>query len=343
MKSCRFAVVGLVLLAITGCRSDPNVAVLERQLRLQEDEIYRLRGTVRDLRDCTVCDDRSVRPSRSGDADRDEGATRRRSGSNMSDEVAPPAAELPSKPSNDIPDTLKPHSGSQPADVPDVPENLLRPSKPIGPSMNGPMLERPGSEVSSRPHDVRARLSSASAEPFTPSGNSQQVVGIALNRTLTGGINSGDRPGDQGLLVVVEPRDRAGRTIDAPAEMSIVVLDPSQRDEEGMAACAARWDFSAAETAAMFRRNGANRAIHLMMAWPGEPPKHGNLHLFVRYTTRDGRKLEADQPIEVAVPGQMSARWDPSEASDRSERFGEMASRFDSLRPSRPAWSPERQ
>ena len=92
--------------------------------------------------------------------------------------------------------------------------------------------------------------------------------------------------------------------------MSVVVLDPALRDEEGKAACVARWDFTAAETAAMFRRSGANRAIHLTMTWPGDPPKHGKLHLFVRYVTADGRKLEADQPIEVALPGEKSARWD---------------------------------
>ena len=47
---------------------------------------------------------------------------------------------------------------------------------------------------------------------FDPSGDSRHVASIALDRTLTGGINSGDGSGDQGLLVVVEPRDRAGRT-----------------------------------------------------------------------------------------------------------------------------------
>ena len=70
--------------------------------------------------------------------------------------------------------------------------------------------------------------------------------------------------------------------------MSVVVLDPAF---EGEAARVARWDFTAAETAAMFRRTGTESAIHLTMAWPGDPPAHGKLHLFVRYVTADGRKL----------------------------------------------------
>ena len=45
--------------------------------------------------------------------------------------------------------------------------------------------------------------------------------------------------------------------------MSVVVIDPAL---DGNAARVARWDFTAAETAAMFRRSGAALAIHLTMA-----------------------------------------------------------------------------
>ena len=207
----------------------------------------------------------------------------------------------------------------------------------------------------------------ARAEPFTPSGNSRQVAAIALRRELTGGINSGDRSGDQGLLVVVEPRDRAGRTVDAPAEMSIVAIDPAKRDEEGMATTVARWDFTAAETAAMFRRNGAGRAIYLTMTWPGEPPTHGKLRVFVRYVTADGRKLEANQAIEVALAGAATARWDPADLPRHPQRQVDrdeppeaeppsemVAARVpgpspslprppESAIPPRPVWSPDRQ
>ena len=35
------------------------------------------------------------------------------------------------------------------------------------------------------------------------------------------------------------------------------------------------------------------------MAWPDGPPKHHKLHVFVRYVTADGRKLQTDGPIDV--------------------------------------------
>ena len=55
MKPWQFAVVSLALLATTGCRSDPAVPILERELRRKEDEIYRLRGQLEEFQDCGTC------------------------------------------------------------------------------------------------------------------------------------------------------------------------------------------------------------------------------------------------------------------------------------------------
>ena len=186
------------------------------------------------------------------------------------------------------------------------------PAEPGGPSLDGPGREEDR-------HPPRARHTAASAEsaalvPFDPSGDSRQVASITLDRRLTGGISAGDGEGDQGLLVVVEPRDAAGRPVDAPAEVSVVVYDPAVQEEDGHAALVARWDFSAAETAALFRRAGPEQAIHLAGGWPAELPKHNQLHVFVRYVTADGRKLEADRPVEVALRGDRTARRNHAEA-----------------------------
>jgi hypothetical protein len=101
------------------------------------------------------------------------------------------------------------------------------------------------------------------------------------------------------------------------------------------------------------------------------------LQLFVRYITADGRRLESNQPIEIALPGDKTARWTPAErviqdvreervirdqrVEDRTppsepRRLSEWASSRDADEPSprtasrdaepidseRPVWSPER-
>lgn len=353
------ALVGLPLLAVAGCRSNSAIPILERQLRLQEDEIYRLRQALEESQcsGSTSCGRTvdNVRPDEP--EDRAPRTLRRRRASNGGE--TPPAVELPSQPSTEVPEALK-EPGDRPVPgVPEVPKELQSPSKPIEPHSSSRRDLPPGADqgdgpaFGQGPNESAARsgriamASRSGAEPFAPRGDSRHVASIALDRMLTGGISSESSPGDQGLLVVVEPRDRSGRTVDAPAEMSIVVIDPAL---EGDAARVARWDFTTAETAAMFRRTSEGRAIHVTTAWPAEPPSHHQLHLFVRYVTIDGRKLQADQPIDVALPGDKTARRPAEKRPDRVDSArrpdtpaARVAARPDRGRPSRPVWSPERQ
>jgi hypothetical protein len=39
------------------------------------------------------------------------------------------------------------------------------------------------------------------------------------------------------------------------------------------------------------------------MYWPTQPPAHGQLLLYVRYTTDDGRMLQTDTDLRVEIPG----------------------------------------
>lgn len=347
MKTWHFAVVGLLLSATAGCRTDPNVAILERELRRKEDEIYRLRWALEDLQDASSCNDdwrpKNAEPD-SQSPRRDEHAPPRT--------VAPPAIELPGTPTKKVPDALTPPAGSLPPDVPETPEHLRGPA--------GPALQRADSP---RPPSIEGGVTAVVpllGEPIRPSGDSRRVQSITLERMMTGGIGGGP-DGDQGLLAVVEPRDAQGRTVDAPAEITVVALDPAITDAEGKAVAVARWEYTAAETAELFRRSDSAEAIHLMMGWPDQPPKHKNLHLFVRYATADGRRLQADMPVEIALPGERSNRWTPAELDRPEQRIPILEARRiepqprEEARPAprrpprdsepklkRPVWSPDR-
>lgn len=359
MKPWLLVALSLALPAIAGCRVDPAIPLLERELYRKEKEINRLQWQIEDLQELLNSgEDRpAARDSGSEDREPDARSRRDRRGSNGNG-VKPPVAELPGKPSSEVPDALKAPAGSLPAGIPEVPEHLRGPSNKT--SDDGPALDGESERFSSRPGPISMVAGpTASAIPFNPSGDSSKVASIALDRMLTGGIGCEDRSGDKGLLVVIEPRDRAGRTVDAPGDINVAVLDPAF---QGDAARVARWNFTAAETASLFRRTGAGGAIHLAMAWPENPPKHNKLHLFVRYLTADGRKLEANQPIEIALPGDKTARWTPSETRRPAEQSPapdswrqnetptarspgsppRTATRTSAANPERPVWTPER-
>ena len=56
------------------------------------------------------------------------------------------------------------------------------------------------------------------------------------------------------------------------------------------------------------------------MTWPDRPPSNRRLHLFVRYTTADGRNLEAKRLIDVDPPGSIPLEDMEAVAADRQAR-----------------------
>lgn len=308
MKSWPFAVVGLACLVAAGCRTDPNILLLERELRIQEDEIYRLRGVVEDYQEAlrsrreNVAEPQSTTPVDPGR-------------SKLLDMIQPQG--IPGAAGETVPPRDDANHGGR---------DTLAPPSPYGdPSQKPPGGEQPDGEGADGPGqgpaDIDLPIPKPSAQGSVGDGtevrqtsgtgpilpvDSRQVAQIALNHSLSGGYDADGRPGDDGIVVVIQPRDARGRWLEAPAEMSVALLDPAL---EGEAARLARWDFTAAETLARFRKTNPGRAIHLEMPWPADPPMHSRLYVFVRYTTRDGRRLQVEGPIRIAPPGQTSERW----------------------------------
>jgi hypothetical protein len=65
--------------------------------------------------------------------------------------------------------------------------------------------------------------------------------------------------------------------------------------------------------------------LHFSMPWPHSPPVNRTLQLYVKYTTSDGRQLQAEKQIEIDPPGTVAERgneWTRSPAS-RSESIAE--------------------
>ncbi len=346
MKSWQLAVLGLAPLLIAGCRSDPAIPVLERELYFKQQEINRLKWQIEDMQEGNCGPEQSIVRDRCGEER----------------ELEPRSYRNRRGPAGGRPMEMEPE-----APTPMVPPGNSNPVLP-GPVGEGPMLEGSGDRFSLHPARVTT-VSAQSAVPFRPMGDSRRVAAVTIDPAITGGIGSGDASGDRGLLVVVQPRDAHGRMVDAPAEVHVTAFDPTL---QGEAARIGRWDFSPAETASLFCRTVNGGAIHLAMGWSERPPTHRNLQVYVRYVTADGRRLDANQAVEIALPGQRTARWTPAErpmaeerpvraeppveresASDswrlsdmprerRSEPPPYIASRTPDPGPDRPVWSPER-
>jgi hypothetical protein len=314
MRTLQFTLSALTLLAL-GCRTNPNQVLLEQESRLLEDRIYQLEAQLDDscaAREATIRENEALKKELvSGD----RGPGRDASGSSSGPSMGPPS---------DIP--RRSGRGAAP--------NLEAPTIELPEPSDTPPEELPGTPGSPP----------SGAPSVGPAGDSSAAGGVptklVINKRLTGGLDRDGHNGDEGVLVVVEPRDAQGRLIKSAADVSIVVMDPAL---EGAAQRVARWDFAADEVPSHFQSTPLGAGLRFQLAWPAEPPKNRQLQLFVRYTTPDGAKINADVPIDVRSPAdppredRETKNWSSSDSASRPKRDRTPSSR---LKPSRVSVAP---
>jgi hypothetical protein len=297
----------LSALVLSGCRSQSRVnqQLLERELRLQEDCIWRLKWALEDQQ-------RVINEARQQAETYKKEADALRGKASTGPDLSPPSSILAPAEGGGR-DTEAPRLPPAPTIErgTEVDPRSLMPPSGAG-SSNGGGSGR-GNPPRSRSESTGPALTQASAispeipvqRPIDSSRTAERlnpdltIDRIVLNEKMSGGLNLDGKPGDELLSVAIEQRDAKDTRIIAPGDVSIVVVDPAL---EGRAAKIARWDFDAEEDAKCVRRNRDGAAMQFELPWPKQP-EHGDLRLFVRFTTYDGRKLEANLPIEVQLAG----------------------------------------
>jgi hypothetical protein len=287
------------LALVCGCRANVSHELLERELLAQENQIYQLQDMVDE------CGTRLESCQRENEAllaelgRRRTGKTTTAGSATDAEELSPPVVEP------GVEGPALPYDGPPVISPPD-------PHVPEGEHVAKAASAGPKSRLA-----ARGKARSAAEGPID-----QVVVQITLNRKLTGGHNVDGHPGDEGVMVVVEPLNVAGDLIEVPGKVSIVVLDPAV---EGEAARVARWDFDAKEAAEHLKRTPLGDGLHFDLRWPHSPPVHRVLNLYVRYTTADGRRLQVEKQIEVDPPGgeESHDRWTKDTVAPKLSEAGD--------------------
>jgi hypothetical protein len=290
-------------LALAGCKTDPAVTLMERDNRLKEDEIWRLRGQIEDLQDALEA--QGARPTGVVPA---PGLVSPAPGTPVGPDLRgplPPAAGVAPSTAPPSPSTkpAAPARPKRPSPEDYLPPDVLKPPVinvdpgPIGPVDGRQSQPAPRSSSSSR-GKAGALAARRGHGRNAVSAASAKVTQVTLNKSLTGGYQQEGKPGDQGVRLVIEPRDSQGRVLAAPADISVAAFDPALGKD---APPVARWHVTAAQAARM--TSGQVPGIPLSLAWPAVPPAHDSLQLFVQYKTADGRQFQIDGPVQVAISG----------------------------------------
>ncbi|MDZ4821761.1 MAG: hypothetical protein SGJ20_22600 [Planctomycetota bacterium] len=289
-----------LLLPSSGCKSDPNREMREHELRLLEDEIYYLQDAYSE-----ACE-KLKSTQRENEALKKDLGINDPSGAPS---TLPPPKRVPLSSSEDIgsPDELPPapRERRQPTD----PDDLILPKVELEGEVD-PLLPGGSSQYRSRPSTGIRAVSARDdldGERFNRSNvPTSGAVKISLNRRLTGGHNVDRIEGDEGVMVVFAPKDQQDQLVEEPGEVSIVLVDP---DIKGPAGRVARWNFRSDEVAQHFKKTTFGEGYHFELRWPNRPPQSERLVLFVRLTTLDGRRLEANQTMLIQLsPGANVAR-----------------------------------
>ncbi|TWT96181.1 hypothetical protein Pla108_32690 [Botrimarina colliarenosi] len=331
---CLLAVVGCLLLS--GCRNSGRQMqsdLYQRELRLQEDEIYRLEDYIEEYQGivsgyrCEVADlKRELAAARSA-------------------EPAPATLPAPSRSSRDTIDTgpslLK---TPEPSDLRPLPSETLPAGDEVAPPFNPAGAKDPGgAEAGAESLDVAppfegagileplpARSADAPREPAPL----RQVSALAAPRPINNtppnpyptadagrqALSTADAEptpelvGDPAIRVTAERGETTASVValvseielgvlkDFVGEVSVMLTDPTA---DGRQRRVARWDFSPLEVREAHDIDAGHLA--LTIALPEATPRRQPLRLWVRLIDRDGkRRLQATEVAFVGAPPELA-------------------------------------
>lgn len=128
-------------------------------------------------------------------------------------------------------------------------------------------------------------------------GSFTDVKGIDIGRG-TGGIDDDNCSGDEGILVVIVPRDSDGSAVKANGQARVTALQVSPG---GLKAPLSQWDVSPAYLRRNWKTGLLSSGYFVSLPWQTVPMTE-QLKIVVQFQTLDGAWFEADRVIQVRLP-----------------------------------------
>lgn len=300
------------LMLLPACRGGKQgTAALERELRSQEHKIYTYTGYISEYK-------------RQLDECREENQRLRGDGASSNRSVLPGPTELDgndggSAPEFDlrIPEIEIPMGEDQPPGESvqdDTVENLeaemagqLPPPAPTASREQEPrhLVVAERADLPAADDDQEVQLQEPS-ESHAIDADPLLVEELAFNHLFTGGNNTDGVPGDEGITLLVEPRNAQGDIVFPEGSLDISLLDQAAPTEEQ--ARLGRWRLTADEVREQFHEAAVGRGIRLELPWQRQAPRRERLQLFVRFLRdQDGQQVDASRNFKIELPGRSAA------------------------------------
>ena len=286
-----------LIILICGCKSDVHHQLLERELRLQEDQIYCLQDKLQTQYyelDTLTEENASLRKQLGIVDDSSSSRTTLPSPTPAQPLLVPPQVDVPnfdgtsdgSKGTGPIFGTDSPSGNSSKNSS----KSLSNPSEDMAPpTLEGvpPLPQKSSERGASRP--VR-QLSFAESV-----GHQADLTHLVINREKTVCYDSDGDGSPEGITLVVEPRDADERLVTTAGDIYVAAFEPTATAQEAsLGRQFAEWTIPAAEAQQHFRRTSRARGLHFILPWPTTAPATTPIRIAVQLTQFDGSAIETE-------------------------------------------------
>lgn len=178
--------------------------------------------------------------------------------------------------------------------------------------LNLSRIEIPSSQTPA--NKVPARLAGSSPiaqatiQVATEKVTDQRVVELAFHPSLTRAINMDDRPDDDGLYLVLQPKNERGQMVASVADLTIIAIDPARDGDQSKIG---RWEYSAADIQDKLQPIGSEQGIHLRLPWNGPDPSADRVIVFALFKFDNGRQVMGEKEIFLSSDGSHKTVWGP--------------------------------
>lgn len=281
---------------ICGCKSDVHHQLLERELRLQEDQIYCLQDKLQTqyYELDTLTDENASLRKQLGIIDDSSSNTKMPSRAPAQPLLVPPQVDVPSfDGSGGSSNDNGPVFGADPSSASGSQKSsnsLPNPSEDMAPpTLEGipPLPQDSGKRGASRP--IR-QLSFAESI-----GHQSDLTHLVINHEKTVCYDADGDGFPEGVTLVVEPRDADERLVTTAGDIYVAAYEPTATAQQAdLGRQFAEWTIPAAKAHQHFRRTSRARGLHFVLPWPTSAPATTPIRIAVQLTQFDGSTIETE-------------------------------------------------
>ena len=224
--------------------------------------------------------------------------------------ITPSATEAvtPTKELELLPPTLDKSSTLPPSDKPVRTKEPLQRPAPAGlpHEVSDAVLKERKIEVPSIP--VLQKASASIPVGSTTQAQDPRAREIDFHPTLCRGLNLDGKPGDEGLYLVLVPRNVSQQFV-ATAGTLTIVAEETSRDGEPIRV--GRWEMSDEQLQDLLEPIGAAQGFHVKLPWQGKAPATSTIDVYVRFACTDGTTMVNRKQIHLRTTNTAPSAWTP--------------------------------